>query len=297
MKRIIIVFTLLISAALLNAQSLSPYYKIGVSDKSMEEAASQAKDAITSGGYDIIGEYAPAKSADLYVICFTNDELKNLSLQFKDRGALASVLKVGLVKKDGKTTISILNPEYMFMAYWGEQLKGQEDQLMKISNKVKGLFASAEWAVTPEAFGGSVKRKDLPGYHYMMMMPYFTDPDELNEFSSFQEGLATIRKNLKAGKGNTIMVYEQVFEGKEIAVFGVGLQDAGTGEPHFLPIIGEDHIANMPYEIILQGKEATSLPGKYRIALYWPGLTMGTFMKINSTPGEIEESLEGLTKN
>lgn len=297
MKKILIVLTLLISVACLNAQSLSPYYKVGASDKNMEEITSQTKDVLIAAGFDIVGEYAPAKSSDLYVICFTNNELKNLSLQFADRGALASVLKVGLVKKDGKTTISIVNPEYMFMAYWGEQLKGQEDQLMKISNEVKGLFASSEWAVTPEAFGGTVKRKDLPDYHYMMMMPYFTDPDELNEFSSFQEGLTTIRKNLAAGKGNTIMVYEQVFEGKEIAVFGVGLQNIKTGEPHFLPIIGEDHIANMPYEIILQGKEATSLPGKYRIALFWPGLTMGTFMKINSTPGEIEDALEGITKN
>lgn len=37
----------------------------------------------------------------------------------------------------------------------------------------------------------------------------------------------------------------------------------------------------MPYEIILQGKEVGMLHGKYRFALYWTELTMGTFMKIN----------------
>jgi len=126
------------------------------------------------------------------------------------------------------------------------------------------------------------------------MMPYFDDPDELEDFDSFEEGLATIRKNLKAGKGNTVKVYEQIFEGKEIAVFGVGLLDAEEGEAHFLPIIGEDNIANMPYEIILQGKEATALPGKYRLALFWPSLTMSQFMKINSTPGDIKDVLEEL---
>ena len=36
------------------------------------------------------------------------------------------------------------------------------------------------------------------------------------------------------------------------------------------------------------------LHGKYRIALNWPELTMGTFMKIMSTPGDIEDTLEGL---
>ena len=297
MKRFGIILTLVLSVVILNAQSLSPYFKVGVCEKSLEDISTQIKDVLATNDYKVIGEYSPAKSADLKVICFTSDELRELSLQFKDRGALASVLKVGMVKKDGKTNISIINPEYMFMAYWGEQLKGQEAQLTSISNKVRDMFASAAWAVTPEAFGGSVDKDDLPDYRYMMMMPYFTDPDELNEFSSFEEGLATIRKNLKAGKGNTVKVYEQVFEDKQIAVFGVGLHDTETGEQHFLPIIGEDHIANMPYEIILQGKEATALPGKYRIAVYWPGLTMGTFMKINSTPGEIEDALEGLSKN
>ncbi|NOY50134.1 MAG: hypothetical protein GXO88_06205 [Chlorobi bacterium] len=293
MKKFILVLAVLFSLDNSNAQSLSPYYKVGVSDKAIPEIVKMAKTTMADNGLEILGEYAPARSSDLYVICFTNDELKNLSLQFKDRGALASILKVGLVKKDGITTISIINPEYMFMAYWGEQLKGQEEQLKRLSNKLVAMFSSFG---TAEAFGGEIEKDKLPGYHYMMMMPYFTDPDELNEFGSFEEGLATIRENLDAGKGNTVKVFEQIFEGKEIAVFGVGLLDGETGEPHFLPIIGADHVANMPYEIILQGKEATALPGKYRLALYWPGLTMATFMKINSTPGEIEDVLEALTK-
>jgi hypothetical protein len=67
-----------------------------------------------------------------------------------------------------------------------------------------------------------------------------------------------------------------------------------TGEGHFLPIIGEEHIAAMPYEIILQDKQATMLHGRFRIALHWPDLTMGTFMKIMSTPGDIESTLKAL---
>ncbi|MEX1383895.1 MAG: hypothetical protein AB1Z17_10895, partial [Lutibacter sp.] len=62
------------------------------------------------------------------------------------------------------------------------------------------------------------------------------------------------------------------------------------------PKIGEAHVAALPYEIILQGKNATMLHGKYRIALHWPELTMGTFMKIMSTPGDIEDTLEELCK-
>jgi hypothetical protein len=66
------------------------------------------------------------------------------------------------------------------------------------------------------------------------------------------------------------------------------------GEKHFLPIIGEDHLAAMPYEIIIQGKEATMLHGRYRIALHWPDLTMGTFTKIMSTPGDVKKVMKDL---
>lgn len=294
MKRNILVLALVFSTFFGVSQELSPYFKITETESEISVVNTQVKEALTQNGFYVIGEYAVAKNENLFVTCFTSNELKDLSLQFKDRGALASVLKVGFVKKDGKTTVSILNPEYMFMAYWGEQLKGQEDQLMAISDKVKATFKGFGKA---EPFGGTIDKDDLADYHYMMMMPYFDDPDELNEFDSFEEGLATIRKNLEAGKGNTVKVYEQVFEGKQIAIFGVGLLDAEAGEAHFLPIIGEDHIANMPYEIILKGKEATSLPGKYRIALFWPSLTMGQFMKINSTPGYIKDTLEELTED
>jgi len=145
-------------------------------------------------------------------------------------------------------------------------------------------------------FGGTVNADKLKKYHYKIMMPYFSDPITLNEFSSFDEGLRIIEKNLKAQKGETKQVYKLLFKRNEVAVFGIGLKSQKDGEAYFLPKIGENHVAALPYEIILQGKTATMLHGKYRIALHWPELTMGTFMKIMSTPGNIKETLEGLCK-
>lgn len=127
-----------------------------------------------------------------------------------------------------------------------------------------------------------------------MMMPYFTNPVELNEYTSFDEGLKIIEQNLKANKGGTQLVYKLVYPNEKVAVFGVGLLEVEEGEPRFMPIIGEDHLAALPYEMILQGKQLTMLHGKYRIALHWPELTMGTFMKIMSTPGDIKDTLEAL---
>ncbi len=291
-------FTFIISAILfslgVSAQSLQPYYSVGTFDNDLDGQAAILNKAITDGGYKVIGSYHPAGDPNLFVICFTNDELRNLSLQFKDRGVLGSVLKAAIVYKNGKSKVSFLNPEYMFFAYWGEQLNGQESRLEAISQKVKNIFKPMG-TLTP--FGGEVDKEDLPEYHYKIMMPYFTDPDELKTFDSFEEGLAIIRKNLEAKKGNTLKVYEQVFENEKIAVFGVGLLDKEDGEAFFLPVIGEENIAAMPYEIILQGKEATSLAGKYRFALYWPELSMGTFMKIVTTPGDVEDMLEALCED
>lgn len=294
MKKIAFVvglFALLFSVNIFAQEELSPYFKVGEVKKPIKEVGTQLVEAITESGWDVIGEYNPADKKDMAVICFTSESLKSLSLQFKDRGALASVLKVAMIHKDGLTTISILNPEYMFLAYWGEQLDGQEKELKEMSQKAINIFKSFGMS---EPFGGMVEAKDLPDYHYMMMMPYFDEPVELTEFDSFEQGVSTIKSNLESKKGNTVLVYEQRFEGKEMAVFGIGLLDKETGEPNFLPIIGEDHIANLPYEIILEGKNATMLHGKYRIAIYWPELKMGQFMKISSTPGDIEDTFKAI---
>ncbi|MBE0649415.1 MAG: hypothetical protein IH595_01110 [Bacteroidales bacterium] len=275
------------------AQGLQPFYKVGEFDKGVAQVGQEVEQQLKAGGYDVIGTYNPGNNDKLLVICFTSNELKELSLQFPDRGALASVLKAAVMSQNGKSVLSFLNPEYMFLAYWGKQLNGQENQLSSLSENVKNIFAKMG---TLEPFGGSVNKDNLPGYHYKVFMPYFTDPDNLETYASFDEGLTIIRNNLAAHKMNTQQVFEQVFPDKKIAVFGVGLMDSSTGESHFLPIIGESHIAAMPYEIILQGNKATALPGKYRLALYWPELTMGTFMKIMKTPGQIKDALEAVAQ-
>ncbi len=295
MKKInyLLTIVLVMAGMLVVAQEYSPYYKVAVKEGNTQSVAKSYKAFVTHAGFQVVGEYHPENKGSLYVVCFTNDALKNLSLKFKDRGALGAVLRMGFVEKNGKTTVSIVNPYYMFYAYWGAQMGTSEQAVDAMAESILKLFRS-DGVLSP--FGGTIDKEELPEYHYKIMMPYFDDPDELEEFDSFEQGLTTIRKNLADKKGNTVKVYEMVFPDQQIAVFGVGLLDKETGEANFLPIIGEDHIAAMPYEIILQGKEATSLAGKYRFALYWPELTMGEFMKIMSTPGDVEDTMEGLTK-
>ena len=276
------------------AQDIAPYIKVGDSNESIQQVSDKVISALESNSFTVLGTYNPSNKSSLKVIAFTRTDLKNTVVKVKDRGALAAAFKVGLEQKNGKVTVSYTNPDYILRAYLGDSYNSYKTVFQKFSTDLKSTFSTIGLDFTP--FGGAVRADNLKKYHYKIMMPYFTDPVELNEFSSFEEGLKVISANLKAKKGNTTEVYKLVYSNEKVAVFGVGLLDKEEGEAHFLPIIGEAHVAALPYEIILQGNKATMLHGKYRLALHWPELTMGTFMKIMSTPGNIEDALEVVCK-
>jgi len=272
----------------------APYFRVATVQGSMFDVSSSVKTALELGDFEIIGEYHPGNNDSLMVLCYTRKDFADISLKFKDRGALASVMKVGLKMNENGIDVSMINPEYIFYAYLYEGIDPYIPQLESMAHDVKTALSAI--GNDFEAFGGSEGRDDLEDYRYKIMMPYFTDPVELEEYNSFEEGLAFIRKNLEAGIGNTVKIYEVVYPEQKVAVFGVGLLDPEDGEAGFLPTIGEDHVAAMPYEIILQDKEVTMLHGRYRIALHWPELGMGTFMKIMSTPGNIEDFMLDITE-
>jgi len=276
------------------SQELSPYIKVGELTESIQSAYDKVISTLEGDNFTILGTYNPSNKSSLKVVVFTRSDIKNKVVQIADRGALAAAFKVGLVKLDGKVVVSYTNPDYIFRAYLRDNYVTFQSTFKKFSSDVKTTFSSIGKEFAP--FGGTVKADKLKKYHYKIAMPYFTDPVELNEYASFEEGLKTIEANLKAKKGNTIEVYKLVYPNKKVAVFGVGLQSAEKGEANFLHKIGESHSAALPYEIILQGNEATMLHGRYRIALHWPDLTMGTFMKIMSTPGDIKDALKAVCK-
>ncbi|WP_372745776.1 hypothetical protein [Lutibacter sp.] len=276
------------------AQDIAPYIKIGESSESVQQITEKVKNILESNSFIVLGDYNPSNKSTLKVIAFTRTDLKNTVVKVKDRGALAAVFKVGLEQKNGKVTLSYTNPDYILRAYLGDSYNTYKTTFQKFSSDLKSTFSSLGNDFKP--FGGTVKAENLKKYHYKIMMPYFSDPVELNNFTSFEEGLKIISANLNAKKGNTTEVYKLVYANEKVAVFGVGLLNKSEGEGYFLPIIGEAHVAALPYEIILQGNKATMLHGKYRLALHWPDLTMGTFMKIMSTPGDIEDALDALCK-
>ncbi len=273
------------------ASAIEPYLKVASLSGSIPEASEKVTELLISQGYEVLGQYQPGLNPDLYVVVFTSSKLKTLCKKSEDRGMLAAAMKVGFQKVEDQITISILNPEYLFYAYFRELM--EEDSFnsfaMEVSSEIKNSFNGL--GTTMEPFGGDLSHKDLIKYKYMVGMPHFDEPVELAEFESFEQGLSILQANLSTASGSTVKIYEIVDKGSQVAIFGVGLPDAEEGEANFLPIIGESHVAAMPYEIILQGNLATMLHGRYRFALHWPELKMGTFTKIMSSPGDVEDAM------
>ncbi|MDO9260683.1 MAG: hypothetical protein Q7U08_01900 [Flavobacteriaceae bacterium] len=274
------------------AKDLSPYLKVGTSTMAIDEVSEKIIEQLKEKSFTVLGVYNPENNKNIKVITFTRNDLKNTVIKVKDRGALAAILKVALVTKNGITTISYTNPEYIFTAYLRDDFTKHSTALNKIATDLKESLTA--FGNEFSGFGGKVELEKLKKYHYKVMMPYFTDPVELRKFNSFEEGLKVIESNLARKKGQTKQVFKLVYTAEKVAVFGIGLENKQSGEPQFLPIIGQDHAAALPYEMILQDNVLTMLHGKYRIALFWPELTMGTFMKIMSTPGDIEDTLKAL---
>lgn len=291
MKKIITtVIFLSVFITSISAQELSPFIQVGTSTESIQTNYDNVIKALKSNDFTVIGAYNPSNKSNLKVIAFTRSDVKNTVVKVKDRGALAGIFKVGLVQKNNEVTISYTNPEYLLRAYLRGNYNTYKSVFQKFDSDLKEALSVIGNDFKP--FGGTVSAENLKNYHYKVMMPYFTNPVTLGEYSSFEEGLNIIENNLKAKKGSTYLVYKQVNKSAKVAVFGIALTGKGTGESHFLPKIGEAHAAAMPYEIILQDNTATMLDGKFRIALFWPSLTMGTFMKIVSTPGDIEKAFK-----
>jgi len=292
---LLLISTFLNLCCLINySQELNPYIKVGILKDDINISSNRVQVALESEGFQIIGSYNPEEKPIYKVLVFTRGDLQQTALFIKDKGILASVLKVGLVTSTMGTMVSYTNPTYIFNAYLREEYQNYESELTKIASDVEKCFLT--FGNENEGFGGSIKISELRNYQYKALMPDFDDHVNLKTFNTFEEAVQTIEGNLIKNLKTTKLVYKEVFQSEKAAVYGVSLIDLKAGENHFLPIIGEEHIAAMPFEIVIQNNTVSMLHGRYRIALFWPDLTMGTFMKIMSTPSYIEETFKSLCK-
>lgn len=292
MKKTILLLIFLSTILNVDAQKLKPYILAGYSTSSISDVEKTVKTNLKANGFKILGSYNPMETKSRKTIAVTNANLQSAVKKVGGFKGLALVQRVSLTLEDGKILVSYTNPEYWGRAYF-------TDKWEKVSSDYKNLASSFKTALSGfegekfKEFGSKkgLSYNKLKKYHYMMGMPYFDDNISLKTFQNYKEAISTIDKNLKAGVNNVVKVYSTTIDSKEIALYGIGLTGK-EGEKNFMnkiDVSDPKHTAFLPYELLVVGNKAYMLHGRYRIALSFPDLSMGQFMKIVSTPGYIKD--------
>ncbi len=280
------------------SQGLKPYTMGAVSTEGLDLVKGKTSQALTTAGFTILGEYQPAIDEKRYVYVVNAPEMIEAIQEFGELTGFAAALRVGLTVSGDLVEVSYTNPIFLGNAYFQKKFSKVEAKFMAVDEKLQNAMAEIG-TVKNTAFGmeEGLSPKEVGKYHYMFGMEYFDDMVELTEFSSYEVGKSIIKSKLSKG-GDTKKVFAYEIPGQDLMLYGVALSGE-TGEEHFLPIIDigtPKHTAFLPYEILLMGNQAIMMHGRYRIALAFPDLTMTTFSKIMSTPGNIEDLMRSVTE-
>ena len=255
---------LLISLALLASAAVqakeSAYFTAPYAD------AKTVTSKLKKSGFSVLATYSPAKKEYLKVIVVTNKALKSAASK-KLRG-FAAIQKV-LVNTKAKTVLTT-NPTYWLKAFL------QKDYNAGAASSTAKALKSALGKLSPtkDALGAG----DLAGYHFMIGMPYYQDMLELKKGAKEVKAKKRLFA-LKLANGSTL--------------YGVKM---GKAAESFISKIGEDKALVLPYTILIENGTAYALHAKYYLAIAYPLLTMGEFMKISSTPDTIERALKKAVK-
>lgn len=268
------------------ADKLRPYVLAYESDQPVESLLSDLEEKMEPAGFALAGGYSPYEGA--HVLAFTNEGLLAAAAE-SEFGGFGAVIRVSLTEVEGKVQVAYVNPLWMQNVY-------------RMEGDLTGLAETLATTLGAEKEFGSEegkKVKKLRKYHYMMMMPYFDDMDELAAYNSHDQAVKTLENNLQQGIAGTAKVYKVALPGKEEVLFGVAISEGKGADETVMSATDKEalkHTAHLPYEILVSGNRAYALAGKFRIAQSFPDLSMGTFMKISSAPKAIKETLEAVAR-
>ncbi|MEK6662821.1 MAG: hypothetical protein AABY73_03040 [Pseudomonadota bacterium] len=266
------------------ALALSPYIQANkVPGADLKSVMTAVEVKLQAEGFNVVGRHTPGGVPGHGVVVVTDKGLLDAIRNMGGMAIIGAGIRVG-VKSDG--TVTYINPEYWYRAYYRKDYSKAESAAKAVLEKLgKALGAG-------KGFGGDVDAADLLSYRYMIGMERFdSDKNELKTHASFEVAVKTVQDNLAKGVAHTGKVYEVIMADKKIAVFGVAMNDAKHGEGWWVKKVGSDHIAALPWEIVIVNGKVSALYGRYRTALGWPTLGMGTFMSISDHPDTTAEML------
>jgi len=237
-------------------QKLSTYYVANY------QGVGELKAKLEANGFRVLAVTPILKGKT--VITVTNEEL------LKTNTWMATL---HLLVNEGEE-VRIQNPSYFGAAYLQDNFHyGQFRKTLQSFQNVLGEM----YTVTD-----TLELSDLPSYQFMFGMPY------LNDTITVAEGKRLFQKVQRESVKKYIAYLLKLPNGTILV--GHRLQPKTNT---FLEKIHVAHDANiLPYESMIQGTKAVMLDPKYYLALSLPLVPMSDFMKIASTPGEIEKEIK-----
>jgi hypothetical protein len=231
-------------------------------------AMAQAIPAYLIGIPASLGEVeSKLKANGFEVLANTNGVLTVTNGELKSTNTYVATIQVYV----GLTEVRVQNPDYFGLAYLGDKYKkGQFSKTLNALSKALGSLRNSSEQLDAD---------DLPDYHFMMGMPYFDEPVTVASGGKIYEQL----------KGNDKILYRLRLPNGTILVGHKLSKETNK----FLKTLKQTHNNQvLPYEAIVYSSKVNIMNPKYYLALSFPKLSMGQFMKISDIPGKIEEDIE-----
>ncbi|OGU50166.1 MAG: hypothetical protein A2199_08995 [Hydrogenophilales bacterium RIFOXYA1_FULL_63_33] len=265
--------------------AISPYLQgDSVKGGNVQAAATAVESKLKAGGFKVVGKYFPKTLAGYGVVIATDEAMLDEVGSVGGNAILGAAIRVG-VAADG--SVAYTNPDYWYRAYFRKAFAKKEEAVKALQARLQDALGAGK------GLGGDESASSLANYRYMIGMERLDSPkNKLAEYGSFAEALKTVRDNLAKGAGKTAKIYEIVMPNRKLAVFGVAMNDGENSDGDWIKKIDmQNNIAGLPYEIYVVDKEVESPHGRFRIALAFPDVGMGQFMRISSLPNTILETM------
>jgi hypothetical protein len=265
--------------------AISPYIQgDSVAGGSAQTAATAVEGKLKKGGFKVVGKYFPKSLAGYGVVIATDESMLDAVGSVGGPAILGAAIRVG-VKADG--SVAYTNPDYWYRAYFRKSFDKKEDAVKALQARLQETLGAGKGQ------GGDESASSLSNYRYMIGMERLdSSKNNLNEYGSFAEAVKGVRENLAKGVGKTSKIYEVVLSDRKLAVFGVAMNDGENSDGEWIKRIDmQNSVAGLPYEIYIVDKLVGSPHGRYRIALAFPDVGMGQFMRISSLPNVIMETM------
>lgn len=268
--------------------AISPYIKgEAVTGGSTQGAAAAVEAKLKNSGFKVVGKYFPKGLPEYGVVIATDEAMLKEVAAAGGNAVLGAAIRVG-VKADG--SVAYTNPDYWYRAYFRKGFDKREGAVKALQERLQDTLGAGKGQ------GGDESATNLSNYRYMIGMERLDSPkNELAKYGDFAEALKVVRNNLAKGVAKTSKIYEIVLPDRKLAVFGVAMNDGESSDGEWIKRIDmQENIAGLPYEIYIVDDEVGSPFGRFRIALAFPDVGMGQFMRISSLPGVINDTMSAV---